>query len=102
MTEFLVFPAFETLAEICTFSVIYLRVRKRNDRKCVTIVEGLGIFLDEKQLGKFLRIVRQDLHTNGTVVNGILQVQGDVRTDIAELCIRMKVCTIDNILMHGF
>lgn len=58
------------------------RSRKGRAGKTVVTIEGLQ--LDEAGLSELARTVRQRCGTGGTVKDGVIEVQGDIRDRVAQ------------------
>mmetsp|Transcript_37691 Transcript_37691/g.69549 ORF Transcript_37691/g.69549 Transcript_37691/m.69549 type:complete len:110 (-) Transcript_37691:242-571(-) len=85
-------------------SVVHIRNQQRNGRKSLTTISGLA---DDLDLKKILKYIRKMYQTNGTVKNDkehgdVIQVQGDLRKEIAQFLTEYKVCDKDEIKLHGF
>ncbi|GAB5372698.1 hypothetical protein AAMO2058_001687100 [Amorphochlora amoebiformis] len=85
-------------------SVVHIRNQQRNGRKSLTTISGLQEDLDLK---KILKYIRKMYSTNGTVKKDkehgeVIQVQGDLRKEIALFLVEYKVCGKEEIKLHGF
>ncbi len=84
---------------------IHFRIQKRNARKSITTVDGLGqLDLNTK---KMLKELKNKLCCNGTIKkdeNGldILQFQGDQRHNVSSFLIKNGICRSRQIVMHGY
>mmetsp|Transcript_3870 Transcript_3870/g.5263 ORF Transcript_3870/g.5263 Transcript_3870/m.5263 type:complete len:112 (+) Transcript_3870:143-478(+) len=84
-------------------SEVHIRNQQRNGRKSLTTISGLP---DDLDLKKILKWIRKLYSTNGTVkedkVHGeVIQVQGDLRSEIERFLIDYKVCSKEEIKVHG-
>jgi translation initiation factor 1 len=83
---------------------VNIRVQQRNARKCITTCQGLENDLDLK---KILKHVKKKFSCNGVVAKTddgfeIIQLQGDVRKQLAEFLIFEKICGKTDVKIHGF
>ncbi len=81
-------------------SIVDIRGQQRTGRKNWTLVSGLKDTLDLK---KILKYIRKLFKTNGTIrydeQHGyIIQVQGDIREEIAKFLRDYSVCTKDDVI----
>lgn len=96
--------------EILVF--IHIRVHQRNGRKCITTVENLESFNLDKSETKFLEKVskklRKKFSCGATVKDSsdgyskVIQLSGDNREKIKQFLIDCKICSEEDIKMHGF
>lgn len=82
---------------------IHIRIQQRNARKCITIVQGLPEKLNMK---KVLQYFKRNFCCNGSIVEDetagkVLQLQGDQRKVIQDFLIEQKICTKDQVKIHG-
>lgn len=87
-----------------TTNYVHVRLQKRNNKKCLTIIEGIPKDIDLK---KVLRYFKKAFACNGTIVSHqetdekIIQLTGDNRKDVEsflkEECIVPENC----IRLHG-
>ena len=82
---------------------IHIRIQQRNSRKCITIVQGLPKKLNMK---KVLQYFKRNFCCNGSIVEDetagkVLQLQGDQRKVIHDFLIEQKICTKDQVKIHG-
>lgn len=81
------------------FSQVHLRVRKRNNRKYWTTIEGLDENINVKKLIKNLK---KELSCNGSIKDEIITFQGDKRQEIKDILIREEIVDEKHIVVHGF
>lgn len=79
---------------------IHIRVVKRNNRKCITSVEGMNDY--GVDLKKVIKEWKKTLSCNGAVKNDVITLQGDHREEIKKFCIDELEIKKDNIKVHGF
>jgi translation initiation factor 1 len=83
---------------------VHLRMKKRNNKKCITIIEGLeGYDID---IEKLKAKVKKYLCCNGVILEDdqghkVLQLQGDHRTALIEILTKHGVKK-ESIKFHGF
>jgi translation initiation factor 1 len=58
-------------------------------------------------LKKILGVMRKMYSTNGTIKRDkesgdVIQMQGDLRKEVSEFLVKYKICTRDEIKVHGF
>lgn len=99
-------------------SEIHIRVKQRNGKKCITLIEGLAKDLDLKKISKALRktfntsvsILKidddkgNDRGDDEVMYHKILQLQGDKRKEVNEFLIKYKIWEEPDppIKVHGF
>ena len=96
--------AFDDDEKTAPSSVVHIRNQQRNGRKSLTTISGLQ---DDLDLKKILKYIRKMYSTNGNVKKDpehgdIIQVQGDLRKEIAQFFVEYKVCGKEEIKLHGF
>ena len=84
-------------------NIVHLRVQNRNNRKKITICQGLENDLDLKKILKYLKKMYS---TNGWVSidtdgSEIIMFNGDIREQIKEFLTRFNIVNKDLIKMHG-
>lgn len=85
-------------------SVVHIRVQQRNGKKSLTTVQGLA---DDLDLPKILKALKKTRNTNGAVLEdeefgAVLQLQGDHRAAVADFLCTYRICTREEIKIHGF
>lgn len=85
-------------------SYVHIRIQQRNGRKSLTIVQGLP---DDLDLKKILKAIKKSYSTNGTIVEdaemgNVIQVQGDQRKNIFDFLTTYKICSKEEVKIHGF
>ena len=89
---------------------IHIRVQKRNGKKCITIIEGLDVYLKHKNiLGKsVLKNWKKSLNCNGSLKKNpddkdslIFQLTGDQKKNIKSYLITILEIDPTNIITHG-
>lgn len=79
---------------------VHIQRQQRNNRKCITTIEGLDADIDLK---KILKAFKKKANTNGAIVDGsILSFQGDKRKELVEFLVTYKICEEKDIVVHGF
>ena len=83
---------------------VHIRIQQRNHKKCVLTIQGLDKDLDLKRICRALKML---LKCNGAVLKDeeygdIVQIQGDHRKDIVNFLETEKICSKDQIIVHGF
>lgn len=83
---------------------IHLRVQQRNGRKTLTTIQGIPAELDQKKL---LKAFKKVFACNGTIVEDdelgeVIQLQGDHRAKVQQFLVEERICTKDQIKVHGF
>lgn len=85
---------------------IHIRVKKRNAKKCITLIEGLSRFQpDMKNMQKRLSSTLNcscTLKKDSDTGDKYLQLSGDNRDKIKDLFISNNICSEKNIVIHGF
>eukprot|EP00929_Paragymnodinium_shiwhaense_P115439 TRINITY_DN84311_c0_g1_i1.p2 TRINITY_DN84311_c0_g1~~TRINITY_DN84311_c0_g1_i1.p2 ORF type:complete len:118 (+),score=35.44 TRINITY_DN84311_c0_g1_i1:84-437(+) len=96
-------------------SKVHIRMQQRNGRKSWTTVAG---FPDQVRLpksgktlpvdfDKILKALKKTFKTNGVIIRDpehgvILQLQGDIRKDVAQFLIEVTaLITKDQVMVHG-
>lgn len=93
------------LDEVINREVVHLRIQKRNGRKHVTTISGLGQDLDFVRLLKafkksFQCIGSLDIQENDVVV--ALKLSGDQRNNVKDFLLREEIILDENdIIVHG-
>ncbi|CAG9332410.1 unnamed protein product [Blepharisma stoltei] len=83
---------------------VHIRIQQRNNRKCLTLIEGMPADIDLK---KVLRYFKKTFSCNGTIVNNeendekIIQLTGDNRSQVAEFLKEECIVPEDCIKIHG-
>ena len=99
--------------DLKTVQKVHLRLQKRNNRKCWTIVEHIPTDLNLK---KILKYMKKELSCNGHLKyeesksddpkdkgEPVLVFQGDHRDTIKSFLIEKKICASNNeIVVHGY
>lgn len=90
-----------------TPTMIHIRVKQRNGRKCMTTVEGLESLTDkkvEKFITKLAQVFRKKFNCSATVMKPalVIQLQGDHRKEIKSYLIDNKFAKESKIKMHGY
>merc|ERR1719160_2065008 len=94
---------------------VHIRMQQRNGRKSWTTVQGFPAQVRLPKSGKvmdvdfekILRALKKNFKTNGTLISDeehgrIIQLQGDLRKDVAEFLIdATAIVTKDQIMIHG-
>merc|ERR1719326_1009495 len=94
---------------------VHIRVQQRNGRKSWTTVQGIPDKVKLPKSGKvfpvdfdkLLRALKKIFQTNGTLIadaehGKILQMQGDLRKDIAQfLIVETMLVTKEQVMVHG-
>lgn len=83
------------------FYKVHLRVFKRNNKKCVTTIEGLRYEIVGPSK-KFIPKFKRELACNGSIKEGVITFQGDQRQKIKQILIREKMADEKHIVIHGF
>lgn len=90
---------------------IHLRIRKRNGRKSITIVEGLCPDPKDEESCMILQKIKKKCNKkfacNGAIKNDeklgkIIQFQGDQRENMKNFLIEKNLATEQNIIIHGY
>ena len=84
-------------------NIVHLRVQNRNNRKKITICQGLE---DDLNLKKILKYLKKMYSTNGWISidtdgNEIIMFNGDIREQIKEFLTRFNIVHKDFIKIHG-
>merc|ERR1712083_1219179 len=96
-------------------SKVHIRMQQRNGRKSWTTVQGFPEQVRTPKSGKvypvdfdkILRALKKTYKTNGTLIKDeehgtIIQLQGDIRKDVAEFLIEATaIITKDQVMIHG-
>lgn len=87
-------------------SNIHIRLKQRNGKKCLTLIEGLASDLDLKRIAKALR---QTFKTSGAVITTesgeLIQLAGDHRESVKKFLIDYRIWDTEQdpvIKVHGF
>jgi len=79
---------------------IHIHVKKRNNRKCITIVSGLSNDLDLKAI---VRYMKRKYGCSGIINDeNKLEFSGDQRESFFNFLIEESISKKDNIIIHGF
>ncbi|KAL0220000.1 hypothetical protein P9112_005653 [Eukaryota sp. TZLM1-RC] len=81
---------------------VHIRAVQRKN-KWVTVIEGLPDIFDYR---KILKVLRQDLFCNGTVVDDkhygtVITLQGDHRYDVEKFLLHEELAEKEEISVHG-
>lgn len=86
--------------------IVHLRYQQRSGKKGITTIIGLP---KEIKLKKLMFRMKKEFNSGATLVddeedgNGqIIQIQGDLRNDIAQMLEKLNVVTKAQIVVHGF
>eukprot|EP00929_Paragymnodinium_shiwhaense_P068671 TRINITY_DN34580_c0_g1_i1.p2 TRINITY_DN34580_c0_g1~~TRINITY_DN34580_c0_g1_i1.p2 ORF type:complete len:117 (+),score=46.45 TRINITY_DN34580_c0_g1_i1:87-437(+) len=96
-------------------SKVHIRMQQRNGRKSWTTIAGIPDQVRLPKSGKTLPVdfekimkaLKKSFKTNGVVIRDaehgtILQVQGDIRKDVAQFLIEVTaLITKDQVMVHG-
>lgn len=82
---------------------VHISLQRRNNRKCITILQGLPDDLDDLRINKALRKV---LKCNSCIkideqFGRILQFQGDHRIEIKQFLISQELCSAGDVIVSG-
>jgi translation initiation factor SUI1 len=82
---------------------VHISLQRRNNRKCITILQGLPDDLDDLRINKALRKV---LKCNSCIKTDeqfgrILQFQGDHRIEIKQFLIAQELCSAGDVIVSG-
>lgn len=82
-------------------SAVHIRIQQRSGKKYITTVQG--VHLEPRDVRDLARILHCSATTKKDEVHGqIIQIQGDVRSDVSEFLIERGICNQDQIQIHGF
>jgi translation initiation factor 1 len=87
-----------------TTNYVHVRLQKRNNRKCLTIVEGMPKDIDLK---KVIRYFKKAFSCNGTIVNNqdtddkVIQLTGDNRKEVEKFLKEECIVPENCIKVHG-
>ena len=86
---------------------IHIRTIKRNNRKCITIIDHIDKLEDLIEKKSFLKKCKKILSCNGCITNSeehgeIMQFQGDKRDELKNIFISKYSIKDENIVLHGF
>jgi translation initiation factor 1 len=80
---------------------VHIRIQQRSGKKYITTVQGAH--LESRDVRDLSRILHCSATTKKDEVHGqIIQIQGDVRSDVSEFLIERGICSEDQIQVHGF
>ena len=82
---------------------VHISLQRRNNRKCITILQGLPDDLDDLRINKALKKV---LKCNSCIkadeqFGRILQFQGDHRIEIKQFLIAQELCCAGDVIVSG-
>jgi len=82
---------------------VHISLQRRNNRKCITILQGLSDDLDDLKINKELRKL---LNCNSCIKTDeqfgkILQFQGDHRIEIKQFLIAQELCSPGDVIVSG-
>jgi len=89
---------------LCNSTKVHIRIQQRNGKKSIYSISGLPQDLDFK---KIIKILKKSLKCNGCVndddevIGKVLQLQGDHRVALRDFLIDQKICTREDIVIHG-
>ena len=83
--------------------IVHLRIQNRNNRKKITICQGLE---NDLNLKKILRYLKKIYSTNGWISidtdgSEIIMFNGDLREQVKEFLTKFNIVNKDLIKMHG-
>jgi len=98
MNDLIFLSSFDNDDDDTNEPVVHLRLQKRNNRKCITIVEGITRPL----VTTLLSDIRKSCNVNGTIKEeDVVQLQGDQREAVKEYLLKKGITINDNIHVHG-
>ena len=85
-------------------SKVHIRIQQRNGRKSITTVQGLE---DDLDLKKILRSFKKNFKCNGAITDHkrygeVIQLQGDLRSQVRDFLVDHQICTMEQVQIHGF
>jgi translation initiation factor 1 len=94
---------FDEEEELLFKKMVTISVKKRNGKKWITFVIGLGKDLD---LTKMLSHIKKKYSCNGSIVNDekygkVMSVTGDQQKNIYDFLINENINKIDEIILKG-
>jgi translation initiation factor 1 len=103
-TEFIFDPNIEISQSINANNKVHIKIRQRNKRQSISIIENLPNDVDLIFLAK---LMRQTLHCNAFVKNdenigNYIQLTGDQRIAIKKILIDKSIAEEQNIIIHGY
>jgi translation initiation factor 1 len=84
---------------------VHLRIKQRNGKKCITIIEGLNKALPDKtDLEKLAKKFRKQFSCSVTIKEegSTIELQGDHRAGIQDDLVKQAICKLEDIKVHGF
>jgi translation initiation factor 1 len=83
--------------------VVHVRIQQRNNRKKFTTIQGLP---DRINFNRIMRACRTLLRCGGAVVNNreygqVIQLQGSYADEVRDFLVRIGLCRVDNVHIHG-
>ena len=94
----------DVLNENSSTNYVHIRLQKRTNRKCLTLIEGMPKDID---LRKVLRYFKKAFSCNGTIVlneeteDKIIQLTGDNRREVAQFLKEECIVPENCIKIHG-
>lgn len=101
--------AFASIADVLeettsTANYVHIRIQKRNNKKCFTIIEGMPRDIDLK---KVLRYFKKAFSCNGTIVTNqesdekVIQLTGDSRREVEKFLKEEYIVPENCVKVHG-
>jgi translation initiation factor 1 len=78
---------------------IHIRIKQRNQRKCITFVENLA---QDLNINKILKEMKKTFHCNGSVDGSNIQLSGDHRQAAKNFLVENNIIKDNNIIIHGY
>ena len=91
-------------ATTSTTNYVHVRIQKRNNKKCLTLIEGMPKDIDLK---KVLRYFKKAFSCNGTIVTNqeteekIIQLTGDNRKEVEKFLKEEGIVPESCVRVHG-
>lgn len=75
---------------------VHIRLKQRKARSYITIIENMP-----GNINNALKVFKQKLCCSGSIKDGCILLAGDHREEVKRLLMEYKVCTNEQIIIHG-
>ena len=79
---------------------VHIRIQQRNNKKCLTTIEGID---DKYDLKRIVKVMKKEFNCNGSVVKDkdVIILQGDQRENSKLMLTTIGLVELSQIKVHG-